>query len=733
MGKSSSQTIGYKYYLGMQMVLCHGPIDNVTRIYCDDKIAWSGTAAGGDITVSAESLFGGTDSEGGVSGTVSMEFGAATQQQNSYLVGELGSEVPAYRGVVSVILNQCYVGMSAYIKLWKFRATRIMTQTDGSAQWNSTKATIGQDLNPIHIIRECLTSNAWGMGYGDLDVNSASFEAAATTLYNESMGMSLIWDRQVPLEDFITEIVKHIDASLFVDRATGQFTIKLIRDDYVLDNLLVLDESNVSKIKDYSRPVLGELTNAITVIYWDNVTGQDASVSVQDVALAQTQQMTICTTLQYPGFTNGTIAAHVASRDLVAVSTPLISCVIHTNREAYSLNIGEAFRLTWPDLGIEDVVMRVTQLAFGGINGNEIVITASQDVFAASEAVISSPPVSEWVDPVTEPALCPYRSLNEVPYYEIARYIGDAEAQLLVDTFTGWTIAGVDQYNDSLYANVWTDGTYGYSDIGDLDFCPSAVLDGDLGFDTTSIIITGASRINSAIIGQYIQIGTELMRLDYSSPTLLTVGRGCLDTVPVVHSSGARVFFNGKFSTTDALEYAVGESVNVKLTPITGKGELDISLAPVDSKTFVGRQNMPFNAGNLKLNAVAYPSMLNGYKDLVVTWSHRDRLQQTSDYIYDTTEGNIGPEALTIYTVILKNAAQTVLATHADLDALTTTFTVAEINNNEDLYIDLYSTREGVTSYQTHHFPFNYNLVTIDSTTDFTFDEDGGFTTFDMG
>ena len=157
MGSSKQVTVGYKYYLGMHMVLCHGPVDAVTKITVDDKVAWSGTATGGPITINAPELFGGETREGGVSGVVDVAMGAAAQPRNAYLQAQLGNDIPAFRGVLALVLNQVYVGLNPYLKRWGAWVKRTNIKTDGTAQWYLAKAAIGNDMNPAHIIRECLT------------------------------------------------------------------------------------------------------------------------------------------------------------------------------------------------------------------------------------------------------------------------------------------------------------------------------------------------------------------------------------------------------------------------------------------------------------------------------------------------------------------------------------------------------------------------------------------------
>jgi len=147
-GKGKKVTVGYKYYLGEHQVLCHGPVDVVTQARVDDRIAWQGESTGGSITIDAPELFGGEKREGGVSGTVDIEMGEATQDKNSYLVSKLAADVPAYRGVLAAVLRQCYLGNNPYLKPWAWRAQRIHVRQDGIDQWYDAKAEIGDVLVP---------------------------------------------------------------------------------------------------------------------------------------------------------------------------------------------------------------------------------------------------------------------------------------------------------------------------------------------------------------------------------------------------------------------------------------------------------------------------------------------------------------------------------------------------------------------------------------------------------
>lgn len=705
-GSSKKVTVGYKYYLGMHMVLCHGPIDSIDAIEVDGKTAWSSGTTGGAITINSPDLFGGESREGGVSGVVDIEMGSQTQGRNAYLQAQLGANIPAYRGVVGAVLRQVYVGLNPYLKRWSFWGKRINVRQDGIPQWYLARAAIGNDMNPAHIIRECLTDPDWGMGYPEADIDDAAFTTAADQLHTEGMGMSVLWDRSVQLDEFIGMVLKHIDGALYVDRNTGRFVLKLARGGYSIPSLLVLDEDSVERITDFKRNTIGELTNSVTVVFWDATTGKNNSVTVQDIALAAQQGATVGTTIQYPGFTNGTIATQVAARDLKALSIPLASATIYANRRAAGLNIGDVFVLSWPRYGVTQMVMRVTNVELGSLDSNLVKIQAIEDVFALSAAIYAPPPPSGWTNPNTPPAPCPYHCVIEAPFWELVQRMGDTDARALPAT-AGFVVAtGVRPSSDASNAKLYTDVTGVWEEAGTVDFCPTAILTAAVSSNTTTFPIGTGVDLDVVQVGTYALIDSELVRIDAVSDTSLTVGRGVLDTVAKPHAVGARLFFADAFFESDAVEYATGENADIRLLPSTGLGTLALASAPTQSVSMVARQYKPYPPGQLRINSQAYPDAVRGDQNITVGWTHRDRLQQTATLV-DETAGSIGPEAGTSYTCRLLTAGGSVLVTHSGLTGTGDTFTLAEMGANYGrLRIQLWSVRDGVQSLQTHDWEF---------------------------
>lgn len=687
-GSSKAQTVGYKYYLGMHAIMCHGPVDKVTRFSVDGKVAWSGTSTGGAVSVNAPQLFGGDEREGGVSGTIDIEMGTTTQGRNAYLQSQLGSSIPAFRRVLGLVFRQCYLGNNPYLKRWAIRATRILVRQDGIAQWYSAKADVGGDMNPAHIIREVLTDPDWGMGYPEADVDNASFTAAADTLYSEGMGMSILWDKQQQLSDFLAIVLRHVDGSLYTDRATGKFVLKLARGGYDIPSLLLLDESVVERVTDFKRSTVAELTNQVSVVYWDKSTGKNNSVTVQDIALAASQGATVGTTSQYPGFTNGTIATKAAARDLKALSTPLASATLYVTRKAASLNIGDVFRFAWAEYGISQVVFRVTNIELGELTSNLIKLSVVEDVFALSSAIYSPPPPSEWTNPIGAPVPVPFRLLTEVPYYLIARTLGDSGAQALPQTASYMMVGGTNPGGSAYSAQVYVDEGAGYQQQAVANFCPTAVISAAYGQADTALAITGGLDLDLVQVGDVAAIGvgaistSEMVQVVSITDTLLTVKRGMLDTVPAPIASNTRVIFLGSGDNPSVVElpneYALGESVSVRMLTTTGQGTLALGSGATDTLAInatAGRQWRPYPPGLFRVNGMAYPASIPGNQNITVSWAHRDRLQQTAQTLVDQNASNIGPEAGTTYTCRVLKQDGTVIATHDLLTGTTTTFT----------------------------------------------------------
>lgn len=714
-GKGSQEyTVGYWYGLGAHLALCHGPLDAINEIRVGERVAWSGNVTGNTtITIDNPNLFGGEEREGGVQGPVDILMGGPTQGRNAYLQERLGADIPAFRGVVSLILRRVWVAaMNPYIKPWSVRAKRV------PRQWYAAKAEISGDANPAHIVRECLTNGEWGMGYPTSDIDDASFTGAADALHAEGFGLSLLWNKEETIEDFILSVLRHVDGLLYVHPRTGLFTLKLARADYTLSSLPTFDPGNILRIEEFTRPSWGEITNQLTVVYRDGATDKDGSVTVQDIAAVQLNGGVVATTVNYPGISRAELANRVAMRELKQLSSSLAKCTFVANRQASGLNIGDVVKLSWPPYGIDQMVMRVARIAYGELANGAVRVECVQDIFGLPQSVYSAPPPSGWTEPTSLPAPCPHQTLFEVPYWSVVKdFTGESQSLLGdIDDLDGLVAAcGSRPSSDAFGFKALARVSGSFADKGFGIFTPTALLTAMLPQSAVqvSVGLTSGIGLEEVSAGGLTVIDGEWLKvvsLNLATQTV-TLERGMLDTVPASHPAGSRIWFVDGFRHYLTPEYVAGETVRVKLLTRTARGTLPEAAATEMSLPLDKRFIRPYCPGNAQINGKRYPTAVAG--EINVGWATRNRQSQTA-YLVLQTEGAITPEAGQTVTVRFYNENGSLRRTVSGITGNGTTWALAQEladsglgRVNAHVKVEIEASRDGHVSWQKHVIEFD--------------------------
>lgn len=681
-GGGGSQTVGYKYHMGVQVVVCHGPVDSVRRIMIGERTAWSGNVTSNTtIEINQPELFGGDSREGGVVGQVDIMMGAGTQGRNPYLQAFQGNNCPGYRGLLSLVFKgsgtpttlggiQAVLGSlksfmwssgNPYFKAPWVEATRVLAGWH-TPVWNAEDAYIGSlDMNPAHIIYQCLTDPAWGMGYNPSDIGEESFGYAADLMKAEGFGLSIEWSDKSDIETFVGTILDHINGALGINMATGKFELKLIRDDYDTGDLLELNESNVIELKSFQRAAFGDSINEVVVAYRDR-DGNDKQISVQNLASVNAQGGVITTTKQYLGIRDDDLAAKVALRDLTTLTAPLAQVTLVCNRDAWDKEIGDVVKLVWPSLGLAGVAFRITAINKGNLTSSEIEISMVEDIFGLPDNAYTVAPPTQWIDNVVPPVPADVTLAQEATYWEVVKNINLANQNELQPGYGfGMLLAGRGAVQAPLgYVLSASSDDTEYADVSNGNFNPTGTLAAAIGHLDTSLTLSGAYDLDAVILaedGGYLICGNEYMAVVSCNPEsgLVEVERGILDTVPSSHATGTRVFFKNTNTSFDPTERVDGELVYYRPRPVTGIGTLAVDDAETEQLLLVNRATRPYPPGNVKIGGEYFPVTIAG-PNIDVTWAHRDRTQQTVDFV-GFTEGNIGPEAGTTYRIRVYNGS----------------------------------------------------------------------------
>lgn len=639
-----SYVAGYKYKSGMMFILSD-IADKVLGIWYQDKQAWVGDQNSGIINVDAPSLLGGDDREGGISGAFEIRDGNPNQGASSYLASNLqGKLVPAYRGLFCLLARKVYWGNSPYLKPIKFRIQRIMNRAWDKAQWYPEKAAIGLEMNPAHIIRECLTEQFGNVVMPESEIDDESFRSAADKLHAEGLGLSIMFTNEESTTNFIAEVLRHIDAMMFEDPTTGKQVLKLIREDYDPLTIPILDSSN-SNLKEWSRSDSTNLISQITVEYYNRDGLKDSSVVAQDIAAISMTGNIINQTMKYSGIKTDAIAQMVAQRDLSRMSRQFKRGKILTNKIYYDLKPGDVFIISYPEDGIYNVICRITKRIDSGLLDGQITLEWGEDIFGDTFSTYAPPPPAQPNDVNPDAENFPNLTAFEVPYPILVQKLGEAAAAALPEASAFFGFAGSEPYGSPHYNYAMWSYPAASGPVFDPaqshyeSFTPTAMVDQDFSGSDEYISFTMNRGVEAVRRGQFVIVGDgldserEIIAIDDDSSISfgsMKIKRGTCGTAPREIPFGTILYFVGAVSGRDSRDYLASDTIEGYGAPKNASGEYK---GPFTFKqvTMVGLAGLPYPPSHVKVNGVLFPDYVNG--DMLITWAARDRVSQSDNAI----------------------------------------------------------------------------------------------------
>lgn len=517
------------------------------------------------------------------------------------------------------------------------------------------------DVNPAHIIYECLTNTTFGMGAPTSQIDDAAFRYAAETLFFEGFGMSMIWVEQLEIENFVQEVLDHIEANLFVDPATGLFVLKLIRDDFDLETLPLYDESN-STVTSYSRRSPAEIINEINISWTSPENEKEEVITIQDLGgIVQNGGQIISDNRNYYGIRRKDLAWQVAQRDISAASARLATVELEIDRRAYALTPGAVFKLSSDEHGAVEEVMRVVKADYGKPGDSTIKVNATQDIFSFERPVYELPPDSEFTDGAQEPEVFTTTVPMTLNYFLTGYYVtatGVATASY-PDVWTGLLAStdNTDAQEAELYGEVSDPaGNIVFQSLGTRSVI-SKGLTLEVWPKEAQTITGGWSEVTvgpGPAQGGFVLIAApgepetlhEIAMISTFDGTNYTLERGVLDTVPREWPEGTRVFFLGTETLfVDQNVRSALEELDYKITMRTSLGEFNETSAPTITYTTNERPHLPSRPANVRINGTAWDDIdAEGLTEVTVTWANRNRLTEDSQ-VMSWDDPGITPEA----------------------------------------------------------------------------------------
>lgn len=492
-------------------------------------------------------------------------------------------------------------------RLYLYDATIDDNRGTGSYRVSFRSAGSRFAMNPAHMILFAHTQEDTG-NQPRAGVNLDSLNAAADWFY--ANGFGLCTERKPKDEspdEFIQRIERVAGCSFSRSLVDGLFYLDVANGEYDLDSLPIITDKDVISFKEFPT-VLQDAVNSVSVRYRDPERNEDViTPPVRALALAQ-QYGEIHLTLDYLEIPIGNIAVRVAERELLARITPTRLFELVCRPKVYGLRRSQYVRLQLPKRGIADMVVIVGEIQAGSLSSGAITLKLNQDVYSLPTTVYTDVELGEDTSPPTEPADLDPQLVMEAPYMTLAGQLPAAELAEIPDG-AGYVIGAASDPGRMRDFTMATSPPGGdFEEVGDSPFAPSARLTGDIepGLEL-GIGYTEGRGMATIEVGDVLQIGGEIMRVDAHDPELHTLGlgRGCGDTIPAKHFEGDALIFFQRAAAYDPTQYFEGEHVLTKLLTNSWSERMPLADAPTVDVEMKDRQARPYNNGDMKLNGVS--------------------------------------------------------------------------------------------------------------------------------
>lgn len=557
----------------------------------------------------------------------------------------------------------------------------------------------GEDINPVHKIREILTDDT-AMGKPESDINDANFIEAANRIYDECLGISWAIDEKSCVEA-IEELCYHIEAGIRVNRQTGLYEMVLFRDDWFSDD--DIHDIAENKIKDLSLEVMSsdDVVNQLNVTYYDRQRIKNSTFSVYENGSILTMGHANAESVEFPYFMNMRNAEIVANWKLKQFSTPAWSGSFSTGwKEARKWNRYDLIRLPWSKKWNGTILARIMKINLGNGTNNTVTIDF-EEVIPYSGEMNTSIVVDAPIESTPQPPQSSINAVFEAPYYLTVLRAGqtNADLELSNNPDIGYVAAiAAKPQSNSLNALLYTDGGVDeFEQVSRLDYCDILQLDQSITETTSSFVATG-SLTQVANSNNLILLNDELMGfVSFDDETkVLTVKRGVLDTIPKKHNFGNLFIFDLPDVAFDSTQYADGEVIEAQVLTTTPSGiqELAVTGIPVEIQA---RAIRPYPPANVKINGEYWPSSIDDH--LALTWSHRNRLQQTGGEVLSWFNEDVTSETGVTYKVKIFDD-ETDLTIHEVSEITANNVVIDAQFLASRTRIELFSVRDGYESLQ---------------------------------
>lgn len=448
-------TVATEHHVGMMMVVCMGPIDQLDDIVVDEDLSINNQAPtrektaevnfgittvvtwvygapinpivpaipvlnpGGvdptTLTITAPTVLGGKGNGGGISGILKFFWGNDPQEPDGYLATKIAADteaialtgvidtMPRWNRICYAVAYQMNMGESPQIRPLQFIVRRYPKILAGTAEGIALGldalpyyATVYGEANPAEVILEVLTDPFFGVGV-TANYDLAMFAEAAYYLYLEQVGVSATLQRKGSAKEFLDEVLRHIDGILTQDPLTGLIGLKLQRlytnpvTQGFLTPEMTVTEENCT-IKEVKYPGYRSNVNEVKVTFTNASRMFKSDVAqAQELALMEMANGDVVSETYDFPFFTNHELAQTKAFQLLRELRGPHQIRFTADRSFARISAGSLIVVDLPERRLFNMRFRVAKVDAGTIVDGEIEIEAIEDVFAAIGSPYSVP------------------------------------------------------------------------------------------------------------------------------------------------------------------------------------------------------------------------------------------------------------------------------------------------------------------------------------------------------
>lgn len=569
-------------------------------------------------------------------------------------------------------------------------------------------------MNPAHILYYARTHSELGRDPVEA-IDDASFRAGADWFYNQGIGFCTAYDPgNESVDDFTQRVGQVAGCSVNRSPIDGKWYLDIANGVYTLADLPILTDDDILDFAE-TPTTLDSAVNSVSAEYYDPIA--DATVMTPAA-----EAMSLIDSfgrnhqdIQYHEVPTAGLATRFTQRDLQAFTTPTRKFDLTTTRKPFAWRRNTYFRLQLRKRAIADMVCIIAGIESGTLKSGAMKLTVAQDTYSlpATSFVQVDPGIDTRPSPI--PLAIMDQAAFEAPYTQVVGSLSRADLDALpADVGFLMTVAKDPATSRDYTITVSTDGGADYAGTAIGQFCPTAlIVEGDPLTGTavaTAFTLSEGVALDSVAIGDAALWGREMCRVDAldAAANTVSLGRGCIDTIPQVHAANERIWFFDGFGGSDNVEYTDGESIDVELLTNTGSGQIDPSLTAPIGLTFDRRQARPYVPANLTINTLPWFAPGDHVVGTVgLAWANRDRVGQ-ADQLLDYSQPGTGPEADATCTLRVYDADDALIDTIEGIGGESYDYAPP---TDGTYTIEFESARNGLASWQKYAVTFDFVTV----------------------